>query len=148
LKIRAIIDTNVWISAFINRRGFPAKLKNHFINSKFESIISIPLIKEISEVMRRPRIQDKYKIKDSEINQFIEILTATSIKIELKNNIHICRDKKDNFVLETAINGKANYIVTRDDDIKRDTDLIKHLKKHDIIILTVSRFLKILKKIK
>ncbi len=146
MKIRAIIDTNVWISSFINRKGFPSKLKNYFINSQFESIISIPLIEEISEVIRRPRIQHKYKIKELEINQFIEILTATSIKIGLKNNIHLCRDKKDNFILETAINGKANFIVTRDDDIKRDMDLIKNLKKYNIKILTVSQFLKILKK--
>ena len=47
-KIKAIIDTNVWISAFINRKGFPAKLKEKFIINKFESIISLPLIQEIS----------------------------------------------------------------------------------------------------
>ena len=47
-------------------------------------------------------------------------------------------------VLETAIKGGVDYIVTRDDDIKIDLDLIDEMEKHGITILTVSKFLKII----
>ena len=62
----------------------------------------------------------------------------------LPDDTNLCRDKKDNMVLETAIKGGVDYIVTRDDDIKIDLDLIDEMEKHGITILTVSKFLKII----
>ena len=65
--------------------------------------------------------------------------------VALAGNIKICRDLDDNLVLETAIVGKAEYLVTRDDDIKRDVDLIKAMKDKGAKVLTVSQFLRHLK---
>jgi len=31
--------------------------------------------------------------------------------------IDVCRDKKDNFLLEVALEGKADYLITGDEDI-------------------------------
>ena len=44
--------------------------------------------------------------------------------------IAVCRDSDDNFILEAAVAGKANFIVTRDDDLKGDLELIQHIQKH------------------
>ncbi|CAD7782323.1 MAG: hypothetical protein KIIPBIDF_01643 [Candidatus Methanoperedenaceae archaeon GB50] len=43
-------------------------------------------------------------------------------------------------ILETALSGQVKYLVTRDDDIKRDLDLVQTMGKHGIEIITVSRF--------
>ncbi len=53
----------------------------------------------------------------------------------------LCRDPKDDILLETAILGEADYVVSRDDDIKRDLDLIAHLRKHSIEVVPVTQFL-------
>ncbi len=139
-----LIDTNVWVSAFINRKGYPARVKEKFLKQEFEVIISTPLLKELSDVLRRPRIKNKYKITDEEINLFIEILAGTCRKVYLTNDINVCRDHKDNMVLETAIKGGAGYLVSRDDDIKKDSRLIEEMKKHGINIVSVSKFLEVL----
>jgi predicted nucleic acid-binding protein len=47
-------------------------------------------------------------------------------------------------VLETAIKGSADYVVTRDDDINVDMEIKEEMKKHGIKILTVSKFLELL----
>ena len=47
-------------------------------------------------------------------------------------------------VLETAILGRARYLVSRDDDIKGDNDLIKHLAARGVEVVTVARMLEIL----
>ena len=47
-------------------------------------------------------------------------------------------------VLETALSGQVKYLVTRDDDIKRDLNLVQTMGKHGIEIITVSRFLEML----
>ncbi len=31
--------------------------------------------------------------------------------------VNVCRDKKDNFLIESALEGKADYLVTGDDDL-------------------------------
>ncbi len=144
-NLLVLVDTNVWVSAFINRKGYPARVKEKFINHEFDIVISTPLLQELSDVLRRPRIKDLYKITNEEIALFIEILTGTGYKVFLANDISLCRDDKDNMVLETAIKGGADYLVTRDDDIKRDIELIEELKKNGIKVLPVSKFLELLK---
>ena len=83
-------------------------------------------------------------MSDEEIELFIEILAGTGHKVYLTNDISLCRDSKDNMVLETAIKGKADCLITRDDDIKRDPKLIDEMKKNGIKVLSVSKFLEML----
>jgi uncharacterized protein len=52
----------------------------------------------------------------------------------MSGSLHECRDPDDDLILETAIRGQAQYTVTRDDDIKRDLDLIKHLQAHGVTV--------------
>jgi predicted nucleic acid-binding protein len=59
----------------------------------------------------------------------------------LSGNVSVCRDKDDNFVIETAIKGQAQYIVTRDDDIKFDKTVASFLGRYDIAINSIAKFL-------
>jgi predicted nucleic acid-binding protein len=45
-------------------------------------------------------------------------------------------------VLETALLGKAEYLVTRDDDLKRDPDLIQKMAEQGVQVVSVQQFLK------
>ncbi len=56
-------------------------------------------------------------------------------------SIRECRDPDDDLILETAILGQAQYAVTRDDDIKRDRDLMDHLQARGVTVLSVRQFL-------
>ena len=141
-----LIDTNVRVSAFINRKGYPARVKEKFLDREFDVVISATLLGELHDVLCRPKIKNLCKITDEEIGLFVEILAGTGHKVNLIGDIKLCRDKKDNMVLETSIKGSADYLVTRDDDIKTDPYLIKEMKKHGVTILTVSKFLEIISK--
>jgi len=46
-----------------------------------------------------------------------------------------------NIILETALNGKAKYVVTRDDDTKFDNQVSSFLKRYDISVKTVAQFM-------
>jgi predicted nucleic acid-binding protein len=52
-------------------------------------------------------------------------------------------EQDDNVIVETAIKGQAQYLVTRDDDIKWDPEVIKFLEKSEIKVITVAKFLAI-----
>lgn len=55
--------------------------------------------------------------------------------VEVKSNIEICRDPRDNFLLSLAIDGKANYLLTGDNDLL----IINNIGQTQII--TVADFL-------
>jgi uncharacterized protein len=131
-----------WVSAFINRNGYPARVKNAWVDGRFEVILSVPLIQEISDVLHRPRIKAKYRISEDEIARFLELLLRRAILVTVSGRIKLCRDERDNVVLETAIKGGAEYLVSRDGDIKGDTELIRQMRVSGAHVLTVSQFLR------
>lgn len=55
--------------------------------------------------------------------------------------VHLCRDPDDDVVIETAQNGRADALATRDDDLKRDWDLVRLLRAEGIQVLSVRQFL-------
>jgi putative PIN family toxin of toxin-antitoxin system len=144
MPFKILIDTNVWISAFLDPSGYPAKIITAWLEDKIQIVISMPLLKEILDVLQRPRIQKKYQYSAEEIKTYLDLIFQRAEKIEPAGNINLCRDTRDNIVLETALSGQAKYLVTRDDDIKRDPDLIQAMSKSGIEVITVSRFLEVI----
>lgn len=58
--------------------------------------------------------------------------------------LKICRDPDDDEILEAAIQGKAEYLVTRDDDLKRDLDLINIARLNGVNVISIRMFLRLL----
>lgn len=144
MAVKAVIDTNVWISALINPFGYPASLRKHFENGDFLAVISEPILNEIADVLTRPRIKNKYDIKPEDIQKLIILIEEKAEHVIVSGKIDVCRDKDDNLIIETAIKGSAQYLVTRDDDIKFDKKVSALLLQYDISILTVERFTRFL----
>jgi uncharacterized protein len=99
------------------------------------------LLDELSDVLTRPRITRKYPIQSNEVEEFLQLLIQRSQIVVPTGAIRECRDPDDDLILETAVLGQARYAISRDDDIKRDPDLIKHLEKHSVTVLSVQQFL-------
>jgi putative PIN family toxin of toxin-antitoxin system len=146
VAIKIVIDTNIWVSASLNPSGFPAKLRKSFEDGDVQPIISEPLLAELGEVLKRPRIKNKYGITEEDIEELLILIEERSEHVLLANNIFVCRDKDDNLVIETAIKGQAEYIVTRDDDLKFDKEVIAYLSPYKISIKSVAQFLSLIGK--
>jgi len=141
---RVLLDTNIWISAFINPLGPPAQVLERYTDGLFQVVVSQPLIDEIADVLARPRVRRAVRFSDERIAHWFTRLEGEAIFVVPEGNLHLCRDPKDDIVLETAISGVATHLVSRDADIARDLDLIAHLHKHDIEVVTVAQFLELL----
>lgn len=97
---------------------------------KFELVTSQKQIQEIIGVLRRPKFQNK--ISESRIKEIELIIITHGLIAETPGTIFDCRDPKDNFILEMAINGKADIIVTGDGDLLtlnpyKDIQIIKYV---------------------
>ena len=141
MKRVALLDTNVWVSALLNKVGMPARVVNAWRTGTIEVVTALPILEEIGDVLRRPRIKKKYGIEDEEIAQYLELIAARATVVQVAGKLRLCRDPDDDVHLEAAIAGSAKYLVTRDDDIKRDLDLMREMKRHGIEVVSVSSFL-------
>ena len=141
MPVVALVDTNVWISALINPHGYPARLKNAWLDGKFQIVVSVALLDELTDVLSRPRIRNKYRLKTEEIGEFLRLIAEKSITVTTTGTLRLCRDPDDDLMLETALNGNATFAVSRDDDLKRDQELISRMLEQGIEVLSVQRFL-------
>jgi putative PIN family toxin of toxin-antitoxin system len=97
-------------------------------------------------VLNRPRIGEKYDVTPEDIEEILTLIEERSEHVLLSGDIEICRDKDDNLIIETAVKGKAAYLVTRDDDVKFDKEVSDFLSKYGISVTSVARFLKLIEK--
>ncbi len=141
MEIVALIDTNVWVSALINPHGFPARTRDAWLAGRYKIIVSKPLLEELEDVLYRPRIQQRFGVTEAQVEELLLLITEKATPVEISGELHLCRDARDDMVLETAIVGGAQYIVSRDEDITRDLELLEQLQKRGIKAVTVSRFL-------
>lgn len=107
MPVIVLVDTNVWVSAFINPHGAPAKLKDAWTCGDFQAVVSVPLLDELAEVLARPRIAKKYGLDAREIGEFLRLLSVRAIKVMPAGSLRVCRDPDDDLILETALLGRA-----------------------------------------
>jgi putative PIN family toxin of toxin-antitoxin system len=111
--VKAVIDTNIWISFLIGK--LLSGLDDYILEGQLEVVISDEQLEEITTVLRRPKFRKHFSPDD--IEEFLSLIYKTAVIVKIHHTIKDCRDEKDNFILETAIRGKADYIVTGDKDL-------------------------------
>jgi putative PIN family toxin of toxin-antitoxin system len=146
VAVKAVVDTNIWVSSLLNPFGFPAKLRRSFAEGLFDVVISTPILEEIAEVLMRPRIRDKYEIAGDDIEGLLLLIEERAENVPISGDVAICRDKDDNLVIETAIKGGAKYLVTRDDDIKFDKAVASFMLNNGVTVISLQKFLDLISK--
>jgi len=144
MAVAAVIDTNVWVSAFLNPHGFPARLVEAGKAHRFDVITSLPLLEELAEVLCRPRIMKVRHTTIAEAEAFVRSVAAVAHLVPVSGALKLCRDPDDDLLLETTMIGKATHLVSRDEDVTRDLELARQLEMRGIRAITVSRFLAML----
>lgn len=131
-KVRFVLDTNVIISALLFETGKPARAFQYALQYG-EILLSLDLLEELNEVLGRKKF--KRYVTDEEREAFIEALVERAILVDSLIEIQACRDPKDDKILELAVSGEAEYIISG------DQDLLVLNPFQEIEILTVEEFL-------
>lgn len=111
---RYVFDTNVVISALLMDKSTPA-LALKKAENEGKLLHSIPILEEIVTVLSRPKFA-KY-IDEEDIDRFLAHIYQSWEKVIITDVVTQCRDQKDNKLLELAVSGKADVIVTGDKDL-------------------------------
>ena len=134
--VKAVVDTNVFISGLLNKGGIPRKIFLAFKEGKFSLFISQSILTEILMTLNKPEIAPLVTIEDrKELLIFLENFAKF---VTPKEEVSVCRDPYDNVIIECAVAGNADFIVTG------DKDLLIHKSFRGIFIIPPHKFLKIL----
>ena len=107
-KARVVIDTNIWVSFLIGK--VLSNLESFVVNDNIEILLSNELLEEINDVLHRPKFQEYFTT--GIIAELVSLMLGKFEVVEIKGTFDVCRDPKDNFLLDLCVAGKADYLVT------------------------------------
>jgi putative PIN family toxin of toxin-antitoxin system len=111
--LRVVLDTNVLVAASRSRRGASFALLQAMRNRQFLALLSVPLMLEYEAVLKRPEQLAASRRNMPMTDAFLDALCLLGEAVHL----HYLwrpqlRDPADEMVLETALNGRADVLVS------------------------------------
>jgi putative PIN family toxin of toxin-antitoxin system len=115
--MRVVVDTGVFVSALICRRGTTGKVLQALRDNRFTVIYSTDMLVEIVNVLGREKFHKKYHIQPDDIAALIDLMRLRGELVIPIKSVSACRDPKDDKFLEAALIGEADLIVSGDADL-------------------------------
>jgi len=113
--LRLVLDTNVLVAALRSDRGASRKLLLAALDREIQVIASVPLIIEYEAVLSRPHNLAAIGLSIEEMNVVLDAVAAVAEPVLLHFHWRPqLKDPADEMVLETAVNGRADRLVTFD----------------------------------
>lgn len=114
--IRAVLDTNVFLHALINPHSRCGQLLDEFADD-YELVLSPAIVREVLEVLHRPRLRAKFpQIAQLDIARIISLFEQAQV-VEPQDVPSVSRDPQDDKFLACARSAGAEYLVTEDKDL-------------------------------
>ena len=107
--MKVVFDTNVLVSALVFPGGRGEAALLHILEERDQLLLSKPLLDELLGVLARKFARDAEEL--ARIALFMDGLGTT---VRPRIRLRIVKDEPDNRVLECAITGRADAIVTGD----------------------------------
>lgn len=113
---RAVIDTNVAVSAFVFRAGTLVWLREAIVNGALIPLVSDETLAEMVRVLAYPRFGLTAEDRENIIVYYMEHAEAIK-QPRTRARLPQCRDPHDEMFIRLAYAAKADAIVTGDDDL-------------------------------
>ncbi len=128
--MKAVFDTNIFISAFMFPGGRAEAALSKVIEGDVQLLVSKPLIHEVIDVLSR-----KFNRDAEELARVAVYLSELGKVVQPKRTLSVLRDDPDNRILECAVTGHAEVIVTG------DRAMLELGEYKDVRIITLRDFL-------
>ena len=110
---KIILDTNLWISFLISKKF--NQIDKLIETKQITFVFSDESLEEFIDVVSRPKLKKYFSKKDTE--KVLEYFDQFGELTKVESDIKICRDEKDNFLLNLSVDSKADYLITGDKDL-------------------------------
>lgn len=133
-KTVIVIDTCVIVSALRSKRGASFLLLSRIDSEGFDILLSTALLLEYEEVVRRTA--SALWVEPDKVEDVLNYLCGISVKPGIFFSWRpLLKDQDDDMILELAVAGRADYIVTF------NTDDFKGAERFGINVVTPKEFL-------
>ena len=107
--MRVVFDSNVLIAALLFPEGRAAAAVENILDGSDELVLSPPILREIISVLARKFSRDR-----EELSRVAVVLGEMGEIVNPSRRLTVFRDEPDNRILECAVEGTAEVIVTGD----------------------------------
>jgi putative PIN family toxin of toxin-antitoxin system len=112
--MRVVFDTNIFISALVIPGSLAEKAVSRIIAGRDELVISPDIIKEVLSVL-----SSKFAREREALSHVAVILLELGELVRPDQRFRVFKDEPDNRILECAVFGKADHVVTGDKEMLR-----------------------------
>lgn len=143
--LRIVLDANVIISALIRPNSAPGRILRATVEGTAVRLVtSDPLLAELQSALQYRRLQRYLKMSERDKEEFVILLEQIADPVNLADHPApgICRDPDDEPYLQTALAGRADYLVSGDSDLQELKE-VEHIP-----IVTPADFERIMNKTK
>jgi putative PIN family toxin of toxin-antitoxin system len=111
--LRVVLDTDVMVAGFVSSSGASRQLLLAALDEELRLLLSTPLILEYEAVLTRASVLEMASISAEEVLAVLDEVAGVCVPVAFDFRIRPgARDPDDDLVLETAVNGGADVIVT------------------------------------
>jgi putative PIN family toxin of toxin-antitoxin system len=111
--LRAVLDTNILVAALRSPKGASSALLTRLAQRRFVLLGSVPLFLEYEAVLSRPDQLAAFGLTQVQVDVILDYLANVMQEVRMH---YLWRpqlnDVADEMVLDTAINGRADVLVT------------------------------------
>lgn len=112
MALRAVLDTDVWVAALLSPTGASAVLLTALEAHQYQVAWSEPLLRELREVLEDPDLSRRYRISRLDVHLLGLLIRRYGREVRITGRSGLSDDPGDDKVIETAIRGRAGYLVT------------------------------------
>lgn len=112
--MRAVVDPNVLVSAWISPHGFPRRILDAADTGDFEMVVSQRLLAELADVLSRERMRRHGPIERAQAHVQRAMRVGVHVEIDDEPERVVPDDPKDDYLVALAIESGADYLVSGD----------------------------------
>lgn len=110
---RIVLDTSVLIAGFRSRKAASSLLLQRLANGTLRPLVTTALFLEYEEVLLRPEHRLATGMSESDIEGALAAFASAAEPVEVHFRWHPqLTDPSDELVLEAAVNGRADALIT------------------------------------
>jgi putative PIN family toxin of toxin-antitoxin system len=114
--IRAVLDTNIVVSALITKRlSPPLAIYRAFTAQRFLLVTSVAILEEVEDVLNRDYLVKVHGWSPAQVTSRIKTLATLALVVpDMPLSQRVSRDPDDDMLFAAALMGKADYVVSGD----------------------------------
>ena len=136
--LRAVLDANVYVSAYVRPEGPPGQIVERLLHAAFEVVLSAAIVEEVLQALAYPKVLKSARTKVEPDLWFEDIAVLAQFVTGADDISPLSEDPDDDKYVAAASTGRAAFVVSGDSDL---LDIREH---EGVRIVNPRAFLKLL----